>query len=441
MRNFQRYLRTYASASATALSAAGSLAIGIFILTHPPFLVKITPYLLSGLFAWMFLADVVRLIAERALFQIKDGLRLTAFAGAAAVIYALSARVWYLLTFFMAVYALMFAVSYGISFWQNRRERSAAPFRYLLSAIFHWGFAIAFFVNHIQMADYALIIIGIYLIFVSLSTFGDLFERLLPEAWKEKLPRWFHIPLPLFMATFIPMRALREINRKYDDDAAEVSSPLDSEPLSNVEILIHLTKTGTNAIGHADIVIEGTTYSFGNYDDSRRRLFGALGAGILFTIQDTRSYVRLTTLPPQSLVFAYGLRMNEEQIGRMKERLREILSRSAPYYPDAQLIDMGRIDPKKCRDYCSRLYKTCDATFYRFTSGPYKHYWVLGTNCVVFIDELLGAAGVGRIAAGIISPGTYYDYLEREYARPGGLVAYRRVFRRRRRGKGEKNEK
>lgn len=433
MSDFRRYLRTYASVSAMALSAAGTLTIGILVLTRLPFLVRITPYLLSGLFAWLFVAELVRLIAGHAVFQMKDGLRLTAFAGAAAATYALSSRVWYLLTFLMALYALLFALSYAISFWQNRRDRSAAPFRYLLNTVLHLGFAVAFLIRHDQMVDYAMIAIGVYLIFTSVELLGDLLEYVLPQAWKEKLPRWFHIPMPLFMATFVPMRALREINKRYDDESSEVSSPLDSEPISDVEILIHLTRRGANAIGHADIVIDGVTYSYGGYDESRQKLFGGLGPGVLFFLRDTRAYIRLTTLPPQSLVFAYGLRMNDEQRAKLKARLDEILSRTTPYYSDAQLAEMGWIEPKKCRDYCSRLYKTCGAEFRKFTSGIYKNYWVLGTNCVVFIDELLGAAGFGRIAAGIISPGTYYDYLEREYARPGGFVAYRRVFRRKRR--------
>ena len=434
MAEFRYYLRTYASASAMALSALCTLTIGILLLIRLPFLIQITPFLLSGLFAWLFVAEIVHLIAEHAPFQTETGLRLIAYAFAAGVILALSSKVWFILTILMALYALLFALSYAISFWQNRRERSAEPFRYLVSMLLHLGFSIAFVVNHGQTAGYAIIVIGIYLICISVSLFGDLLEYLLPPAMKEKLPRWIHIPMPLFLATFFPMRALERINRTYGDDSKEVLSPLESEPVSNVEILLHMTRSGANAIGHADIVIEGVTYSYGGYDETRKKLFGGLGPGVLFTLEDTRSYVRLTTMPPQSLVFSYGLRLTAEQLEKMKVRLNEILSRTVPYYPDAQLVDMGRIEPKKCRDYCSRLYKNCGAKFYKFSSGMYKHYWVLGTNCVVFIDELMGAAGLGRIATGVISPGTYYDYLEREFARPGGIVSSRRVFRRRKRG-------
>ena len=91
---------------------------------------------------------------------------------------------------------------------------------------------------------------------------------------------------------------------------------------------------------------------------------------------------------------------------------------------------MGRL-PKDGHydDYASLLSEVVPTRFYKFKSGKFKTYFVLGTNCVLLADQLIGAAGTDILkVGGIITPGTYYDYLNREFLRNNSLVISRKAY-------------
>ena len=53
----------------------------------------------------------------------------------------------------------------------------------------------------------------------------------------------------------------------------------------------------------------------------------------------------------------------------------------------------------------------------------------MSTNCVLLADSILSKAGTDIInTAGIISPGAYYDYLQKEYTLKNGIVVSRDVY-------------
>ena len=70
------------------------------------------------------------------------------------------------------------------------------------------------------------------------------------------------------------------------------------------------------------------------------------------------------------------------------------------------------------------------AQFYKFKSGKFKTYFVMGTNCVLLADEIIGKTGSDVIDMnGIIAPGTYQDYLEKEYQKESGLVVNKKIYK------------
>ncbi|HCE27054.1 MAG TPA: hypothetical protein DEQ78_07220, partial [Ruminococcaceae bacterium] len=80
-------------------------------------------------------------------------------------------------------------------------------------------------------------------------------------------------------------------------------------------------------------------------------------------------------------------------------------------------------------DYCSSLWNGTHAHFYKFKSGRFKTYFVMSTNCVFLADYILSKAGTDIVkTAGIITPGDYYDYMQSEYALPGGIVITRDIY-------------
>jgi len=83
----------------------------------------------------------------------------------------------------------------------------------------------------------------------------------------------------------------------------------------------------------------------------------------------------------------------------------------------------------KHSDYASRLYKATKAKFYKFKNSKYKTYFVLGINCTYFADMLLRNSVFEILKlVGIISPGTYFEYLEENYRKKNSKVISKRVY-------------
>ena len=79
--------------------------------------------------------------------------------------------------------------------------------------------------------------------------------------------------------------------------------------------------------------------------------------------------------------------------------------------------------------YATKLYKKTQAEFYRFKSGKYKTYFVLGTNCCYLVDDIIGRSGIDNLSInGIITPGTYYDYLNRQYYYKNSIVISKEIY-------------
>ena len=91
---------------------------------------------------------------------------------------------------------------------------------------------------------------------------------------------------------------------------------------------------------------------------------------------------------------------------------------------------------KNASSYAGRLYKKTKAKFYKFKSGKYKTYFVLGTNCCFLADDIIGASGMDILSInGIITPGTYYDYLNRSFKRKNSNIIYKEIYNKDRRAK------
>ena len=121
--------------------------------------------------------------------------------------------------------------------------------------------------------------------------------------------------------------------------------------------------------------------------------------------------------------------MTEEQKQSVRKQIGLLTPLLIRWYPDGQLAAMGKPNRGAVDDYASRLYEATGARFYKFRSGRFKTYFVLGTNCVLLADRLIGASGSDIIhVSGIITPGTYYDYLNRQYLLQNSNVISRHAY-------------
>ena len=70
--------------------------------------------------------------------------------------------------------------------------------------------------------------------------------------------------------------------------------------------------------------------------------------------------------------------------------------------------------------------------------GPFKTYFALNTNCVLLADTIVGQAGIDLVKIqGLISPGAYFEYFNREFSRKNSFVISRIIYYK----DGRKNEK
>ena len=79
--------------------------------------------------------------------------------------------------------------------------------------------------------------------------------------------------------------------------------------------------------------------------------------------------------------------------------------------------------------YAYKLKQEADALLYKFTSSNSRRIlsWVL--TGVSLADTIVGTAGTDILSArGFISPGTYQDYLDKEFERPQSSVVTKRAY-------------
>jgi hypothetical protein len=95
-----------------------------------------------------------------------------------------------------------------------------------------------------------------------------------------------------------------------------------------------------------------------------------------------------------------------------------------------QLKVISSPDSSKTANYSSKLKSQAKAKFFKFKKGKFKNYFVLGTNCVLLADQLIGVAGLDIVKInGIITPGSYYDCLNQEFYSRNNLVVSRKIYR------------
>ena len=81
-------------------------------------------------------------------------------------------------------------------------------------------------------------------------------------------------------------------------------------------------------------------------------------------------------------------------------------------------------------DETNLLYLATNCTFYKFKQGYFKTYFTLTSNCVRLADTIVGSAGLDLIAInGIITPGTYYNYLDKLFKRKNTIVIKKKIYR------------
>ncbi len=272
---------------------------------------------------------------------------------------------------------------------------------------------------------------GIYVILYSLTLLADFFKEISDEnIVPDKLKRKVRIGLPLLYSAFIPQQLLEKVNEfvKLDSDEDTFIENKDvlnaSKPYSTVDIFIHLAPDCANGFGHIDISFENTTYSYGTYDSSSNRLFTLVSDGVLIEVE-TDKYIEILNTQFNRSLIGFTLALTKDQHELIKNRINKIKSNCYLWKCPAQLSPNGDYT-----DETNIMYLDANCKYYKFKSGYFKTYFTLTANCVRLADTIVGSAGLDLIAVnGIITPGTYYNYLENLFRRKNTIVIKKKIYK------------
>lgn len=324
-----------------------------------------------------------------------------------------------------SMYLLFNSIVKFINYIISKEVNLKSRFKDLFFSLFFLCFSILFLFYPLEKLNLFIMIIGIYCILLGINRIFEFIIDVLSIQFKLKIKRKLKMSLPVIFEAFIPKRALKSINKYIDYLTSEEKT---KEVESDLKVFIHLSKYGFNQFGHMDIMFEDKIYSYGNYDKSSQKLFTALGDGVLFTLNKKQKYIEFCINNSKKTIVEYGIKLTNTQKDKIRNELERVMLNTYSWKP---LIIQDKIEDKNLeyKDYASKLYKATKAKFYKFKEGEYKTYFVLGTNCSYFADHLMKNYVFEVLKlVGIISPGTYYEYLEENYRKKNSKVVTKKIY-------------
>ncbi len=325
-----------------------------------------------------------------------------------------------ILIMIFAFYLLLNGIVKFINFYLFKKDNESGHINELLEGIIYTTLGLISLFSPIIHMKTMLNIIGIYLILIGIEYFYDFLDQ------KNIHLKRLRIPLPAVVDAFIPFSILKRINKL---KLEEIDLDKKEEKV-DLEIIVHVSEKGMGKFGHVDMSYQNNVISYGNYDKDTRKFKEGFGSGVVF-IADKEKYIPFCIEESEKTLFVFGIKLKdkekekmEKELEKIKENLNEWIT---PYQKEKQTNK--NINEDDYKDYSSMLYKKTNAKFYKFKTGKMKTYFVLGTNCGTLVDKILRSSGIDVLNPnGIITPGTYYDFLEREYMKKGSRVVSKKIY-------------
>ncbi|MBU5312695.1 DUF308 domain-containing protein [Tissierella carlieri] len=350
----------------------------------------------------------------------------------ALIIYFIPEEVVSVLPIAFGIYAFFSGVVRFLIYLQYRKNKVSRRFFILVGAIVLTFFGIMMVTKPLAYLVPLSNLIGTFFLFYGFTFLMDGLLEGLPLETKNSFKRRFRISLPVFMVALIPHKILMEINKAFETEELSQKDLVyfkENTPC-DLEVFIHVAEKGTYAFGHVDIWFEGKIMTYGCYDESTFKLGGLISDGVLVEIEDKEKYIAFSQSHLGKTLFGFGLKLTKEQKIRVREKIEEIHENLYEWKPKSRIDEEMGIRPEKpYKDYSSILYENLKGKFYKFIKGPFKTYFAMNTNCVLLADTIVGQAGIDLVKIqGLISPGAYFEYFNREFLRKNSFVVSRTIY-------------
>ena len=386
---YKKYLNCYS----TLLISLLSIILGILLLTLNIKLLFLVIYLISIILIIYAASNLLKLITQKYQKEKKIGIIIQILLNTIIpIIFVIIPNIpLSIFSIIFGLYILFNATVKLINYIILKKNKVRGRLIELIIFIFYLVFGLSCIFLPLVRLDTIITIISIYFILLGISQFTDFIFQVIPKHKKDNLKRKIKITLPVFLSVLIPHSILQEINKDIEIEYKNQKN-ISKDDKPDIEIFIHVTKDGFGAMGHADLYFDNEIISYGNYDYHSIRVFESIGDGVLFTTPNKEKYIEFC-----------------------QKNIPSILAQEKPSKKDF---------------YAVRLYRETQPQFYKFKSGKFKTYFVLGTNCVLLVDSILGASGIDILKInGIITPGTYYDYLATEYIKKNSNVISYTIYK------------
>ncbi len=328
-------------------------------------------------------------------------------------------------TSFLAIFPILFGLYIllcgmikAITFVIYKKRNFKGFFRMLINAIFDLVFALISIFNPVRSIKTLTYLLGFYFIFVSFNYLIDFLNEY------SKKTRKFRLVVPNFLTFLIPYAIYAKINKSLSSEVTSVEIDKPAKDKVDLEIFIAVKDSNVGKFGHADLCFNNKIYSYGHYDESSKKLFDTVGDGVLFEVNDKKKYLHFCAEHSKKTIFAFGMTLSEKQKSAVQKELDRIESYTYRWKCTQELDSQNEYG-----DYASCLYRATKAKFYKFKQSNYRLYFVLWTNCVKLVDDILGATGSNILRLnGFITPGAYYYYLNNEFKKKKSNVITKEII-------------
>ncbi|MCI5835460.1 MAG: hypothetical protein MR227_02045 [Firmicutes bacterium] len=405
-----------------------SIILSVLVLSKGRKLLELVIYLIGGLLIITNLLNLLLVPFKK--YKFIDTLIKTTIN----VIFGISIMFFskYIITSFtliFALYTLLISIVNIISYVIYVENNIKGKLNVFINAITSLIFTVILLINPTLNIKYVLIILSIYLMLYGLKNIINFIFQILPKKITNKIKARIDFPIPLLIAMFIPKALLKEINEILKVDKEKKFDYKKNDLKPKLFVIIHLAKSGSASFGHIEVSYNGKIYSYGNYNKHSRHLFDAIGDGIIL-VADKEKYIDYCIHNKKRYLIEFGIVLTEKEEKQIEKRINKLITENTePFYSDLELYEKGKIMYDDFNDMSSEIYKYANGKYYRITKGKNKIFFVLKNNCAQVAEQILKGNGKRIIKLnGIISPGTYYDYLNQAFLMKNSNVVTKKVY-------------
>lgn len=400
------------------------IVLGILLITNGIKLVEILIYLLGSLIILIGVTNILRK-REKVKFDIFIKSFINIIFGFIIILlkeYLLSS-----ISIVFGAYLFLISLTNFISYFIYRYNKYKERLSVFLLFLFNFSFFLIFFFSPKVHVKYVLMILEIYLILYGIKNIFNFITVIMPEHTANRIKNHIEIPLPIFISAILPRHLIRLINEQLEENIPTFNYNK-KEVKPNLEVFIHLAKSGSASFGHMELAFRDKIISYGNYNKHSRRLFDAVGDGIIL-VADKEEYMKYCVQKKDRFLISFGIALTKKQEEQLENTIKNLFKDTIPYYSDAELVDKKQFDTKDIHDMSSDIYRFAHGKFYKITKGKYKTFFVLKNNCALFAGQILKTIGKNVVSFnGMICPGTYYDYLNNRFMMKNTNVVTRKLY-------------